>query len=432
LKRLYLGLTLAQVFVKKAVMFIIEGANKEALQAAVPDRKEDIALMEPMRLDEGSRFRPELNELVFELATKSSGFRRSLPDGVAKPLADLVRSMNCYYSNLIEGHNTHPVEIERALKGEYSNDAKERNLQLEAKAHIEVQHWIDDGGLRGRTTTRDGVCEIHRRFCKSLPEELLWVENPDTHERLHVEPGEFRHNDVAVGRNIPVSPGAVPRFMDRFEAAYTGLGKAETVLTTAAMHHRFAWIHPFLDGNGRVARLMSHATLLETLDTGALWSVARGLSRSVVRYKALLANCDMTRRNDLDGRGNLSEEALVEFTRFFLKVSIDQVEFMEKLVDPKPLRARIHSWIEEEARLNKVSPKTTLLVDAILYRGEIPRGDVAHILGLSTRYSRDSVADLTKLGAISSETPYGPLRIAFPATLASRWMPGLLPDEPSK
>jgi Fic family protein len=132
----------------------------------VADRKEDIALMEPMLLAEGSRFRPELNELAFELATRSAGFRRSLPDGVAKPFADLVRSMNCYYSNLIEGHNTHPVEIERALKGEYSKDTKKRNLQLEAKAHIEVQRWIDDGGLHGRTTTRDGIREIHRRVCK--------------------------------------------------------------------------------------------------------------------------------------------------------------------------------------------------------------------------------------------------------------------------
>jgi Fic family protein len=410
-------------------MLKYEAAKKEALKPAVADRKEDIALMEPMLLAEGSRVRPELNELAFELATRSAGFRRSLPDGVAKPLADLVRSMNCYYSNLIEGHNTHPVEIERALKGEYSKDTKKRNLQLEAKAHIEVQRWIDDGGLHRRTTTRDGIREIHRRFCKSLPEELLWVENPNTHERLPVVPGEFRHNDVAVGRHIPVSPGAVPRFMDRFEAAYTGLSKIETVLATAAAHHRFAWIHPFLDGNGRVARLMSHATLLETLDTGALWSVARGLARSVSKYKELLATCDMTRRNDLDGRGNLSEEALVEFTRFFLKVSIDQVEFMEKLVEPKLLRARIHSWVEEEAKLNNVGPKTSLLLDAILYRGEVPRGDVAQILGLSVRYSRDFVADLTKLGVVGSETPYGPLRIAFPATLASRWMPGLFPEE---
>lgn len=44
--------------------------------------------------------------------------------------------MNCYYSNLIEGHDTHPTDIERALKNDYSNDPRKRDLQLVAKAHI--------------------------------------------------------------------------------------------------------------------------------------------------------------------------------------------------------------------------------------------------------------------------------------------------------
>ena len=65
---------------------------------------------------------------------------------------------------------------------------------------------------------------------------------------------------------------------------------------------------------------MSHAMLLETLDTGAVWSVARGLARKVDGYKRHLAACDNTRRNDLDGRGNLSEEALAAFTEFFLGI----------------------------------------------------------------------------------------------------------------
>jgi len=94
-----------------------------------------------------------------------------------------------------------------------------------------------------------------------------------------------------------------------------------------------------MDGNGRVARLMSHAMMLDTLDTGAVWSVARGLARNVSEYKTLLANCDLPRRNHLDGRGTLSEEALVEFTRFFLNICIDQVNFMESLVQPDRLRA---------------------------------------------------------------------------------------------
>src|SRR6266404_2412477 len=291
--------------------------------------------MEPLLIGDGSPRRGELTDLALDLAQKSAGFRRSLPDSLLGSLANLVRAMNCYYSNLIEGHDTHPIDIERALKGDYSKDARKRDLQLEAKAHIAVQHWIDTGGLKSPATTGDAITEIHRRFCEQLPEGLLWIEDPQTKEKIDVVPGELRYRDVAVGRHIPVSAPAVPRFLKRYEEVYGKLGKTETILATAAAHHRLAWIHPFLDGNGRVARLMSHATLLETLDTGAVWSIARGLARHVDAYKAHLAACDQTRRNDLDGRGHLSEENLAEFTHFFLTTCIDQVTFMENLMQPE-------------------------------------------------------------------------------------------------
>jgi len=111
------------------------------------------------------------------LAQRSAGFRRSLPASLLASLATLVRAMNCYYSNLIEGHDTHPVDIERALRGDYSGDRNTRDLQLEARAHIDVQQWIDEGGLKARAVTADSIREIHRRFCASLPEDLLCVEN---------------------------------------------------------------------------------------------------------------------------------------------------------------------------------------------------------------------------------------------------------------
>src|SRR5262249_36538161 len=132
--------------------------------------------MEPLLLGETSRHRGTLTELALELTQKAAGFRRSLPESMVTSLADLVRAMNCYYSNLIEGHDTHPVDIERALKNDYSKDPRKRDLQLEAKAHVAVQKWIDEGGLKGRAATTEGICEIHHRFYAELPEALLWVE----------------------------------------------------------------------------------------------------------------------------------------------------------------------------------------------------------------------------------------------------------------
>ena len=393
------------------------------------DRGETASLMEPMLIAETSRHRAILSDLAFELAQKSAGFRRSLPESVLSSLADLVRAMNCYYSNLIEGHDTHPVDIERALRNVYSKDARRRDLQMEAKAHIAVQKLIDAGGLRGRAVSSDGIREIHARFCELLPENLLWVEDPETRKRVRVVPGELRRREVKVGGHVPVSPGAVPRFLRRFGEVYGRLGKTESIVAAAPAHHRLVWIHPFMDGNGRVARLMSHAMLLETLDTGSVWSVARGLARNVEAYKGHLAACDPPRRNHLDGRGHLSEEALAAFTEFFLTLCIDQVNFMESLMQPDRLRTRILVWAEEEIRLNTLPARSGRVLEAVLYRGELPRGDVAAVVGTGERHARRIVSALVERGVLVSHSSRAPLRLVFPAARASRWMPGLFPEK---
>src|SRR5229473_48306 len=233
-----------------------ESAKHPAIKAAkmpiisrAEDRGESIAEMEPLLIGETSRFRGPLTDLAVELVQKSARFRGSLPESLLASLADLVRAMNCYYSNLIEGHYTHPVDIERALKNEYSNDTRKRDLQREARAHIVVQKWIDDGGLKGRAATTDGIREFHRRFYELLPDDLLWVEDPETKERVQVVAGELRSRDVVVGGHIAISPGAVPRFLDRFEHVYARLNKTNSIVGAAAAHHRLLWIHPFVDGN---------------------------------------------------------------------------------------------------------------------------------------------------------------------------------------
>jgi len=403
-------------------------ADIEADLTAVVDRGECTSLMMPLLVGEGSRHRAELTDVAVELAARSAGFRRSLPEGIRAALADLVRSMNCYYSNLIEGHNTHPIDIERALQNDYSKDPHKRDLQLEAKAHVAVQQWIDRGSVAKRAATAASVQELHRTFCELLPEDLLWVTNPETGERLKVAPGKLRTRDVRVGQHVSISPGAVPRFLAHFEQTYANLGKTEAILSAAAAHHRLLWIHPFLDGNGRVARLMSHASLLDSLDTGSLWSISRGLARNVAAYKGHLANCDLPRRNDLDGRGNLSEESLLAFTRFFLENCLDQVSFMEGLVQPDRLRARVSMWAEEEIRLGHLPPKSGNVLEAVLYRGELPRGEAAATVATGERQARRIVAALLEKGVLVSDSPRANLRLTFPATLASRWMPGLFPE----
>ena len=392
------------------------------------DDGESIGLFEPLMVSEGSPHRAALSDLALELAEKSAAFRSSLPESIAASLADLVRSMNCYYSNLIEGHNTHPIDIERALAGDYSADPEKRDLQLEAKAHITVQKWIDDGGLEEAPSAPASIIEIHRRFCELLPEDLLFVEDPETKEKLPLIPGQLRESYVKVGHHIPPSPGAVPRFLERQHQAYSGAGRIDSILAAACAHHRLLWVHPFMDGNGRVARLMSYAMLRDSLDTRGLWSVARGLARREADYKAHLQACDGDRRGDRDGRGTLSEEALASFTEFFLRVSIDQLEFMGTLMQTSRLRDRIMIWAEEEMRAGSLPPKSDLVLKAILYQGVLERGEVDTMLGISERAARRITSALLKAGALRSESTRAPLHLAFPAKYAERWMPGLFPE----
>ena len=403
--------------------------DKKADKTAPADRGEAISMMEPLVIYDTSRHRAKLADLALELAAESSAFKSSLPHGVLAALADLVRSMNCYYSNLIEGHDTHPTDIERALRDDFSTDPRKRDLQLEAKAHITVQKWIDEGGLVGRATTAENLKEIHRRFCALLPPDMLWVTDPDTGEKHPLTPGAFRERDVRVGQHVAISPGAIPRFLARFENAYAKPGKVDAILCAASAHHRLLWIHPFLDGNGRVARLMTHAMLLDALDTGAVWSVARGFARAETRYKACLAACDLGRRNDLDGRGALSEEELAAFTRFFLETCLDQVRFMRQLVEPNRLRARILLWAEEEIRIGALPAKAGNILEAILYRGELPRADAPAIVGATDRHARRITSALLKAEVLHAANDRAPLRLTFPARLASRWMPGLFPED---
>ncbi len=174
---------------------------------------------------------------------------------------------------------------------------------------------------------------------------------------------------------------------------------------------------------------MSYAMLFDTLDVGGIWSIARGLARNEGEYKQQLAACDQTRRNDLDGRGTLSEEALAGFTRFFLASCIDQVSFMEELVQPHRLRDRILIWTEEEIRAGRLPQKAGTVLEAVLYRGELPRGDVAKLLDTSERHARRVTAALIDREVLVSESTRAPLRLAFPAKLAPRWMPGLFPEQ---
>lgn len=382
--------------------------------------------MEPLMPPEGQA---ELEDPALILAEKASALAGQTHPIVARALGDLVRSMNCYYSNLIEGHNTHPRDIDRAMRGDYSQNKEKRNLQLEAKAHIDVQKLIDEDQAPQDITSATFLTWTHHAFCSRLPDELLWVENPDTGERIKVIPGELRQRDVVVGQHVPPPPQDLDRFLERFDEAYnpTRLSRLRQIIAIGASHHRILWIHPFLDGNGRVARLMAHAYLKRIGIGSALWSVSRGLARRATDYKAYLMKADEPRRGDLNGRGNLTQSALIDFCQFFLDVCIDQVEYMAGLLEPAELLGRMELHINEEIHARRLPKGSFQLLREAVLAGEFRRGEAANITGYQDRQARKVLGKLIEEGYLVSDAPKGPVRIGLPQDAVERWFPQLYP-----
>lgn len=384
-----------------------------------------LASMEPL-LPDSSR---ELEDLAIELTSVASRFAARLHPIMRASVGDLVRSMNCYYSNLIEGHNTLPIDIDRAMAGDFAREPEKRNLQLEARAHIEVQQLIDRDEMPFPVLSLDGICWLHGEFCRRLPDDLLLVRNPDTGEEIIMVPGQLRTRHVKVGEHIASEPEMIEPLLTRFAEAYSFkmLSKLQKIVGVGASHHRLAWIHPFFDGNGRVSRLFSHA-LLRDLGIGSeLWSVSRGLARNVSDYKRLLSQADQPRRGDLDGRGNLTEAGLAEFTAFFLSCCLDQVTFMEELLKPEELLNRVEVWCNEEVQMQRLPKGSWPLLREAILTGEFARSQAQALTGYQERQARTVLSSLLDCGVLTSPSSKGKVRLGFPVDIIERWLPRLYP-----
>ena len=388
--------------------------------------------IEPARLEEA----PEaIADVIAELCSASAVLGARLHPATAANLSGVVRQMNCYYSNLIEGHNTRPRDIERALAGDLDSDEERRNLQIEAAAHVRVQEEIDRLAAKSRLPEPASCAFIrwlHFEFYRDAPEAMLIVKSDHTEFRM--APGEWRsapEHDVSVGRHIPPSSLMIESFMAHFEWRYRfkRMGPAMRVLAMAAAHHRLNYIHPFPDGNGRVSRLMSHAMALSAgIGAHGLWSVSRGLARGLEsrkEYKMRMDHADTPRQGDLDGRGNLSQKALVDFTLWFLNVCLDQVTFMAELFDLDNLDDRLARYVE---RCDSLRPEAARLLKEALIHGQFDRGEASRITGLPGRTARRVLGSVVDEGLLASATPKGPVSLRFPVDALERLFPRLYPE----
>lgn len=398
-----------------------------------------IAQMEPLY--------PIHAEKLEDLARNVVAVSAKLEGRLAPPTLDGIRSLlrvvNSYYSNLLEGHSTHPIDIERAMRRDYSVDQDKRDLQIESQIHIEVQEELakrlgEEPDLN--VASPELLRWIHERFYSRMPERLRWVKG-DNQEKEWVESGVFRNRSVAVGAHIPPKAEALDRFLERFASYYDpanqhGVGP---LIALAAAHHRLMWIHPFLDGNGRVARLFTDAYFLRSRIAGyGLWNVSRGLARGRESYRAHLAAADAPREGDLDGRGNLSDRTMTEFCEFFLEVCLDQAQYMDRLLALNGFLDRLEKYVHlrksgmvpgPPAQPATLRPKVVPVLRAVAIAGEIARGEVFSLIGMSERLGRDILTGLLDEGLLVSDSPRGAVRLGFPIHAAGYWFPDLYPPD---
>ena len=268
---------------------------------------------------------------------------------------------------------------------------------------------------------------MHRElFGRLPPADLVTSENEP------IVPGQLRTREVKVGQHVAPAHASVSPFLARWASFYGNVRRGEAALVAmAAAHQRMSWIHPFIDGNGRVMRLHTHTLLSAMGYTGGLWSPLRGFARSTDRYYALLADADSLRRGDLDGRGNLSEQALIAWIDYVLDTCLDQVGFMSGMLDFETMKARIEACLVFEATVEKSGVRQESLrgLHYLFLSGEeIARGDFKSMLGMSDRGATDALGALVKRGLLKSDSPQGKVRFGLPQHALRFLFPRLWPE----
>lgn len=390
---------------------------------------DDPAQMEPLLPGE-HRAGPVLEQAA-DLIRAADRLAGLCQPGALAGLRRLLRAMNSYYSNKIEGQHTLPLEIEQALRNDYSHDADKARRQRLALAHMATEqaleaHW-STWTMQDCWSPRM-VRDIHQDlFARLPPGDRVLSDGASV-----LEPGELRSREVSVGRHAAPAARRLPDFLARWSGFYGSVRRGELqVLAVAASHHRLAWIHPFADGNGRVARLHTHLLLGHMGLTNGMWSPLRGFARTQDAYYARLADADAPRAGDLDGRGTLSEQALVQWAGYVLGQCLDQVQFMSELLDLHRMQERIAACLSYEQGVVRQGVRVEAL-RALHYlfavQSELERADFKAMLGLGDRLATAQVSALLRRGLLESDSPYGKLRFGVPQHALRFYFPRLWPE----
>ncbi|MEQ1967999.1 Fic family protein [Xenorhabdus nematophila] len=166
-------------------------------------------------------------------------------------LKEIFHMLESLGSARIEGNHTTLADyIESKIEGTQSQDDQLKEIENIEKA----MSFIDEYFKRGDEITERFIRELH-----TLAVDNLQREGDKT-------PGQYRHYSVGIGQSEHLPPDSikVPDYMNELTSFINHEDSPKYDLMKIALaHHRFGWIHPFSNGNGRTVRLLTYALLIK-------------------------------------------------------------------------------------------------------------------------------------------------------------------------
>ncbi len=395
--------------------------------------------------------RNELADKAATLTREASRLEGKVHPILAERLKKMVMFVSCYYANLIDNRQMHPFFVEQAFKGDYQDEPGKRDMQLLSRAHVKMQQMLeeaiqDNPGLN--VSSKDFLKWMHTAYYRRVPKKFRGYEMHYAGKKNEIGPGDLNEANMQTSEGKASSGHGLESPIDSFSSIFdsSDYHGSDAIIAAALSHYQFMQLQPFSAGNNQIARFYTHSWFIQFHShSRGLWSFARGVARKKDEYFNFFPAKNATmrstghdeNRSESSGSkrsytGQVSDNVLATFCDFFLTICLEQIRFMDRLLEPDHLLARIHKYISlrsvEMDGLPVLRDEVRFVLEAVVLRGSVARGEIARISGLGERTARAMTSSLLNEGLLESDNHKAPVRLGIPTHVIGWWFPKLYPE----